>query len=158
MVAAGAGTAAILDGLGISIGVKTSPALLLQYSCSRPVIKHILRGPRLEIRQAPNNILVVAKSYTEDGVENGPQVIGNRILATMTEELDLPDDVALLSADVGNRPIFDNGLPRLGFSPKFDGLYVASGHPGVILAPLMGRLAAEELLEARRSELMPGPD
>jgi glycine/D-amino acid oxidase-like deaminating enzyme len=158
VVAAGAGTAAILDGLGISIGVKTSPALLLQYSCSRPVIKHILRGPRLEIRQAPSNILVVAKSYVEDGVENGPHVIGNRILATMTEELDLPGDVALLSADVGNRPVFDNGLPRLGFSPKISGLYVAAGHPGVILAPLMGRLAAEELLEARKSALIHAPD
>lgn len=123
-----------------------------------PVVSRILRGPRLEVRQSGDNTLFVAKSYVENGAENGPQAIGERTLAVMRDELDLPDAVMLSSADVGDRPIFADGLPRLGFLPQMDGLYVAAGHPGVILAPLIGRLTAEEILDGRRTELIPGPN
>jgi hypothetical protein len=63
----------------------------------------------------------------------------------------------LASTDVGDRPIFADGLPRRGFLPQVDGLYIAVGHPGVILAPLIGRLTAEEILDGRRNELIPDP-
>ncbi len=36
-------------------------------------------------------------------------------------------------------------------------LYVAVGHPGVILVPLIGRLTAEEIVDGRRTELIPCP-
>lgn len=144
--------------IGIETGVETSPALLLRYACSRPVVKRILRGPRLEIRQAGDNTLLVAKSYVDDGTANGPEALGARMLAVMKEELNLPADVVLTSASVGQRPIFADGMPRLGFLPGIDGLYIAAGHPGVILAPLIGRLTAEEILDGRRSGLLPKPD
>jgi len=53
--------------------------------------------------------------------------------------------------------MFADGLPRLGFLQQVEKLYVAAGHPGVILAPLIGRLAAEEILDERRSGLIPAP-
>ncbi|WP_105385128.1 NAD(P)/FAD-dependent oxidoreductase [Neorhizobium alkalisoli] len=157
VMAAGSAINVLADEFGIDTDIETSPALLLRYACSMPVVSRILRGPRLEIRQAGDNTLLVAKSYVEDGVENGPQTIGERTLAVMRDELNLPGDVMLASADVGDRPIFADGLPRLGFLPQVDGLYVAAGHPGVILAPLIGRLTAEEIVDGRRTELIPGP-
>ncbi len=157
VMASGSGIKGLAGGIGIDTGIATSPALLLRYACSVPVINHILRGSRLEVRQASDNTLIVAKSYVEDGAENGPQMLGERTLAVMRDELDLPDDVMLTSADIGNRPIFGDGLPRLGFLPQVGGLYVAAGHPGVILAPLVGRLTAEEILDGRRTELLPSP-
>ena len=45
-------------------------------------------------------------------------------------------------------------MPRLGFLTGVDGLYVAVGHPGVILAPLLGRFSAEEIVDGRRSALL----
>lgn len=157
VMAAGTAINALARGVGIDTGVETSPALLLRYACSTPVVNRILRGPRLEVRQARDNTLFVAKSYVEGSAENGPQEIGERTLAVMRHELDLPDSVMLASAEVGNRPIFADGLPRLGFLPQVDGLYVAAGHPGVILAPLIGRLTAEEILDGKRTELIPNP-
>ncbi|OWK22586.1 hypothetical protein AJ87_42570 [Rhizobium yanglingense] len=92
VMAAGSGIKVLAGGLGIDTGVATSPALLLRYACSRPVVSRILRGPRLEVRQSSDNTLFVAKSYVDDGAENGPQVIGERTLAVMRDELDLPDE------------------------------------------------------------------
>jgi glycine/D-amino acid oxidase-like deaminating enzyme len=44
--------------------------------------------------------------------------------------------------------MFDDDMPRLGFLPGVEGLYVAAGHPGVILAPLLGEMATTEILNA----------
>ncbi|MNH48343.1 hypothetical protein D3C79_1121240 [compost metagenome] len=45
------------------------------------------------------------------------------------------------------RPKTNDGLPLRTFLPGFEGLYVAVAHPGVILAPLLGRLASEDILK-----------
>lgn len=63
------------------------------------------------------------------------------MLVTMKEELVLPEGVKMISAEVGERPVFADGLPRFGFLPEIGNLFIAVGHPGVILAPLIGRLA-----------------
>jgi glycine/D-amino acid oxidase-like deaminating enzyme len=95
VVAAGAGVSELTDRLGIRMGLTTSPALLLRYTCNRPIINHILRGPRLEIRQASDNSLFVAKSSVTNGDESSLQLIGEKMLAVMKDELDLPHDVML---------------------------------------------------------------
>lgn len=146
VMAAGAGVEALTSALGIQTGITTSPALLLRYVCNRPVINHILRSPLLEVRQTSDNTLLIAKSYVADGDENLPWLIGERMLAIMREELELPPDVALIDAEVGERPVFADGLPRLGFLSEVGNLYCAVGHPGVILAPLIGRSTAEAIL------------
>ncbi|UWU13897.1 FAD-binding oxidoreductase [Rhizobium sullae] len=157
VVAAGAGVLPLTDRLGVQTGLTTSPALLLRYACNRPIINYILRGPRLEIRQASDSTLLVAKSYVENGDENGPRLIGEKMLTVMKDELDLPDEVELKSAEIGDRPIFADGLPRLGFLQEIGSLYLAVGHPGVILAPLIGRMTAEELLEGRNANSTHSP-
>ncbi len=157
VLAAGTGIGTLTGELGIDTGIAVSPALLLRYVCSAPVIRHILRSPRLEVRQSGNNMLMVAKSYVDDGDVNGPSTIGERMLEVMMEELDLPGDTAMASATIGGRPTFPDGMPRLGFLPQMSGLYIAGGHPGVILAPLIGRLAAEEIFAGKRTALIPIP-
>ncbi|MFN7023168.1 MAG: NAD(P)/FAD-dependent oxidoreductase [Pseudorhizobium sp.] len=153
VMAAGGGVAALTSSIGIDTGMTTSPALLLRYGCDRPVLDRILRGPRLEVRQAIDNTLLIAKSYNTSKDDSGPQLIAEKMLAVMKDELELPDGVELKSAEIGNRPVFSDGLPRLGFLSGFSNLYLAVGHPGVILAPLMGRRASEELLGAATAAL-----
>ena len=149
VIAAGAGVHMLADRLGVQTGLRTSPALLLRYACDCRIINHILRSPQLEIRQASDSTLLVAKSYIDNGDENGPRLVGEKMLAVMKEELDLPNEPALKGAQIGDRPVFADGLPRFGFLPEISGLYLAVGHPGVTLAPLIGRLTAEEILEGR---------
>ncbi|MCF6371362.1 NAD(P)/FAD-dependent oxidoreductase [Rhizobium halophilum] len=148
VMAAGGGVAALTSTFGVDTGLTTSPALLLRYACGRPVLNRILRGPRLEVRQAIDNTLLIAKSYNADTNDISPQFAGEKMLAVLKDELKLADGVELASAEIGERPVFADGLPRLGFLSEFSNLYLAVGHPGVILAPLMGRRAAEDVLEA----------
>ncbi|MDE1994945.1 MAG: FAD-binding oxidoreductase [Rhizobiaceae bacterium] len=155
VVAGGTSIDTLISPFGTAIGVESSPAVLLQYSADRPFLHRILNGPDLEVRQRPDNSLLVATGYYGDSEENGPMAIGRRMLDLMHRKFAMPEGVELRHAEVGYRPFFTDGFPRLGFLPGVDGLYVAAAHPGIILAPLLGRLATEEIIEGQRSSLMP---
>lgn len=149
ILAAGAGVQRLTNDLGIDTGIAISPALLMRYSCDRPLINHILCGPRLEIRQTVGGQLLVAEDCNTDTSHQMLQLVGQQTLSIMTEELLLPEGVKLESAEVGQRPIFSDGLPRVGFLPQLGNLYLAVGHPGVILAALIGRVVADQVLFGR---------
>lgn len=146
ILAAGPGTNMLAKQLGIDIGMVLSPALLLRYACSMPFIRHILDGPRVEVRQSLDNTVFIAQSWRTDNPEETPSIIGERFLSVLTDEFDLPSPLSLISAEIGNRPTFADKMPRLGFVSDVEGLYVATGHPGLILAPYLARLAARDIL------------
>ncbi|MBX9468262.1 MAG: FAD-binding oxidoreductase [Rhizobium sp.] len=146
ILAAGPGTSELAKQLGIDIGMAMSPALLLRYACSTPFIRHILDGPRVEVRQNNDNAVIIAESWREDNPGDSPESIGDRFLSVLADEFDLPSPLSLISAEIGNRPTFPDGMPRCGFLPDVEGLYLIGGHPGLILAPYLARLAAREIL------------
>jgi D-hydroxyproline dehydrogenase subunit beta len=74
----------------------------------------------------------------------GPGVaheIARRAAATIPALADVP----VLEVWSGVRPMTDDGLPLIGWSPKVEGLFVAGGHggQGVMLGAGSGRLAAQ---------------
>jgi glycine/D-amino acid oxidase-like deaminating enzyme len=145
ILAAGPGTDMLAKQLGIDIGMVLSPALLLRYACDSPFIRHILDGPRFEVRQSLDNTVFIAKSWSADREET-PSIIGERVLSVLADEFDLPSPLSLISAEIGHRPTFEDKLPRIGFLPDVEGLYLTTGHPGLILAPYLARLAARDIL------------
>jgi glycine/D-amino acid oxidase-like deaminating enzyme len=154
-----AGTAIdpLIAAFGFQLGLERSPAVLLRYAADRAIAGRILCGPDIEIRQTADHSLLSAASYRDDGEQHGPAAIGRRTLEVMRATFASSGGIELREATVGYRPYFADGFPRLGFLPDVGGIYVAVGHPGVILAPLLGRLATEEIVDGQRSpQLVPG--
>ena len=54
----------------------------------------------------------------------------------------------------GRRPIPEDGLPIIGFSPEKPNVYVAAMHSGVTLAALVGEFAALELIDGASIDLL----
>lgn len=73
----------------------------------------------------------------------------------------LPDlaGASVESYVVGVRSIPEGGYPVVGPVPGLEGVYVAASHSGVTMGPLLGRLAAREILhgvvDARLSRYRP---
>jgi glycine/D-amino acid oxidase-like deaminating enzyme len=63
-------------------------------------------------------------------------------------------DAAIEDVVIGWRPLPLDGLPVMGFSPAQPGVYLAIAHSGVTLAPILGQLAAQEILDGTRAEAL----
>jgi glycine/D-amino acid oxidase-like deaminating enzyme len=59
------------------------------------------------------------------------------------------DSAQLDALRIGVRPMPEDGLPAIGWTPEVQNLYVIVTHSGVTLAPLLGQLAADEVTSGR---------
>jgi glycine/D-amino acid oxidase-like deaminating enzyme len=153
-MAAGTDARRLCRPLGLDLPVDPSPALLLRFKTTGPLVKGIISNPEMEIRQASNRCLLAADDYIDESPENGPDAIAGRTLAAVKKRLHGAKGIELESVSVGIRPIPADGCPIVGFSARIDGLYVAVMHAGVTMAPAIGRLATTEILEGMRVALL----
>jgi glycine/D-amino acid oxidase-like deaminating enzyme len=143
VLAAGAGSATLVNALA----VQTSPALLLRFNAPGPLIDRVLSGPNFEIRQTPDGQLLAAEDCPAGASQEEAEAKGRETLALIKTGLRGGDGLVLESVAIGQRPIPADGLPIIGFMPRVEGLYAAVMHAGVTLAPVIGDLAAAEILE-----------
>ena len=71
----------------------------------------------------------------------------DRILRRAVEILPKLDGTPLEAARIGVRPMPRDGYPIVGWAPEREGLYMVCTHSGVTLAPLLGRIAAREIMD-----------
>lgn len=144
--AAGTGTAALAQLLGITLPIKASPAIFIRYGVLPDVVRSIISSPAMEVRQAADGSLLAAEDYLDDTPDNAPAALALRAATAIAQQLDGVAHLDAQQACVGLRPIAADGLPIIGFAPGCTGLYVCTLHPGVALAAVVGRLAAGEIL------------
>jgi len=77
-----------------------------------------------------------------------------RVIATASRYLPQLAQAEVESVGVGWRPLPLDGLPIVGHVPDMPRIYLASMHSGVTLAPIIGHLAALEILDGVRVDLL----
>ncbi|MEM7043448.1 MAG: FAD-binding oxidoreductase [Pseudomonadota bacterium] len=153
VIAAGIGAEAILESVGIKLPMANRPGVMLH---SRPVertLNHIIWGDRIHLKQQDDGRLVIGEVFSESWTERDPNLIADQMLADARRHL--PDvDLQIDKTTIGVRPIPKDGMPVVGPVHKVDGLYLAVMHSGMTLAPIIGRMAAEEALDGVTFELL----
>ena len=71
---------------------------------------------------------------------------GERILGTIKGKLSGAEKLEYDHLTVGYRPMPQDRLPIVGFSPGNADVYIAVMHSGVTLAPIMGHYIAHEIM------------
>lgn len=130
---------------GGRLQIVEEPAVLLRFACTPCPIQHLLYGQGLELRPSRAGGLVSAADLPDAG-ENGLQELGARTASTIAELVKGPLQLATVSVRSAMRAMTIDGAPLNGFVDGVPGLYAALAHPGVILAPRLGRLAAGAIL------------
>ncbi|OLT01474.1 hypothetical protein BJF90_31480 [Pseudonocardia sp. CNS-004] len=128
-----------------SLGVARSPAILVRLAGPPDLVRTIVAIPDLDVRATGDGGLVAAVEYTG---ETSAAELARPRNAPAPDHRAVPrrDDVRVLGARVGMRPMPADGNPVIGPLPAVHGGYVAATHSGVTLAPAAGRLVAEELV------------
>lgn len=156
VLAAGTGVPALCSRLGAELPVAASPALLVRFSAPRGLVRTVVAAPDIEVRQGADGGLLAALPH--DGLDTAPEreKAGQRALARIKEMFRDAQTVTVTSTSVGIRPVPADGVPIVGPLPWAPGIYVSVIWPGIQLAPIIGRLAAEEIIkDAATAELQP---
>ena len=156
VLAAGTGSVALCAPTGFDVPVTASPAVLVRLQAPPGLVRTLLATPDLEVRQAPDGTLLVALEHTGEQTRDELTATGRRALAGVRALLHGTDDVHLLSARTGWRPVPFDGEPLVGPVPGARGAHLAVLHSGVSLAAVVGRLAARELVLGTQEPALQG--
>uniref|UniRef100_UPI00240944D4 NAD(P)/FAD-dependent oxidoreductase n=1 Tax=Saccharomonospora azurea TaxID=40988 RepID=UPI00240944D4 len=122
-------------------------------------LARVLTPPNLTVRPDGGGRLVVqgldldadadpARSPTPDGEH------ARTLLTRLAALIDGTDGARLTSLRVGQRALPADGLPVCGFLGERHRVYALVSHSGITLGPLLGRLAAQEILREEPSDLL----
>ena len=147
VLANGYGARALAWTAGVDLPIQQSPAVLLRFATEAYGLRHLICAQDLELRPSLGGGLVSAADYPENGASGLSALAartGDRI-AHLFGAAVAPGPVAINAAQ---RPMTADGKPLCGPVGEIEGLFALVAHPGVILAPLLGRLCAESVLDA----------
>ena len=154
IIAAGTGSAALLDALGLPLPIEAPVGLLVHSTPTRPLLPCLLMTPALHVRQTRDGRLLAGADYVGRVDEGDPEVQAQALWASVKDTLHGTAGLALERFSLGRRPTPADGLPLLGRPRNLAGLYLAVTHSGVTLAPAVGVFAAQELLQGQRDALL----
>ena len=159
VVAAGAETPVMFERLGWDIPMIPSPGLLVRTTPIEPIARQVVYvapelGPPIHLRQDADGRVTVGERSQDWIARNPTREHADELLRQATRFWP-----ALSGAEVEHfmlewRPMPSDGLPIIGRAPGFPGLYVATMHSGVTLAPAVGELVAKELTQNTRASAL----
>ena len=121
-------------------------------------LNRVVRSPSAHFRPETGGRVMVAAPAADAELANGadPNELAPRVVAAAAEHLPALRDAAIDEVRVARRAIPADGLPVVGRTAEAPWLYHVVTHSGVTLAPLFGRLVAEEIVnEADHERLEP---
>lgn len=146
VLANGYGARNLASTVGIDLPIHQSPAVLMRFSAEADLIGHLLCVQDMELRPALRGGLVSPADYPEEG-EAGLTALAASTSSAIADLLSITETPQLLSIGVAQRPMTVDGAPLCGEVGQIEGLYALVAHPGVILAPRLGRLCAEAVFK-----------
>lgn len=150
VLAAGLGSVQIAASVGVTLPVEGAAGLLVH---SKPVSAKILNGiiisPSLHMRQTADGRIVAGEGFAGGDPGSSPEVTARELFNKV--RVMLPghrDELEMDFFTLGYRPKPRDGFPILGPSGKH-GLTLAVMHSGVTLAPIVGELLADLIVDAK---------
>jgi glycine/D-amino acid oxidase-like deaminating enzyme len=149
VVAGGTDTPRVAGFAGVRVPLKESPGILVHVPPQPRLVQRVILAPRGNIKQKPDGRIVTGSDFGTGGGDTSREA-GERLLMRMSAVLPELASTGVEKMTQGFRPMPADGFPIVGFAPGRLDLYVAVMHSGVTLGPLVGRLAATEILDGLR--------
>ena len=151
VIAAGAGTASLLDTIGIALKMDAPAGLLAHSKPAAPLLNGLVMTPGLHLRQTAEGRIVAGTDFAGTDPESEAETLAAALQAKVQAMVKRAEDLALDFHTVGYRPMPADSFPAIGRPGNREGLYVAVTHSGITLAPAIGVFATEEILTGLRS-------
>jgi glycine/D-amino acid oxidase-like deaminating enzyme len=135
---------------GAALPMKNTRGLLILSEPAPASISHLVHAPGVYFRpDGAGRLMLAADGLDKQLKVNGgtlePMEGAERVMALARGIIPSLAGVSAEAARIGTRALTADGHPALGYMPGTDNLYMAVTHSGITLAPLVGRLVAEEV-------------
>jgi len=154
VVAAGVWSQNLLADAGVGLPMDNSYSIIVRSTPAEPLISRVMLSPDVHFRQDIDGSVIFAESFVGGEIGGDPSKSATKILKLLRHRVPGLRRIEIENIFVGNRPIPADGFPVIGRASGTQGLYLASMHSGITLAPIVGRLASEEILANRQSDLL----
>jgi glycine/D-amino acid oxidase-like deaminating enzyme len=150
VLACGVGLTRLAQMVGVHAPLKDSPGVLVHSAPLSKLIDRVVLAPGVHFKQSLDGRIVAGgqvvagagTAVTDANVDQAGEIFrqAGRFLPQL-------QDVAIDHVTLGYRVMPQDEYPILGFTERRPNVYLAATHSGVTLAPLIGRLAALEILD-----------
>jgi glycine/D-amino acid oxidase-like deaminating enzyme len=163
VLACGVAVPGLAEKAGVSVPLKESEGVLVHTRPQPKLIDRVVLAPEIHCKQKlDGRVLVGGRIVAGLGTATGAVVrtepelaeYGKRILRQAAAVLPGLRGVAVERITLGRRVMPVDEYPVVGFAASCPNLYIAAMHSGVTLAPLIGQLAALEILDDARVSLL----
>jgi len=160
VIAAGAGTPALLGDVAAPLPLHTPPGVLLRTEPCKPLIPHLTLAREVHIRQLPDGSLLAGLGFTGETGGLEPDQVAAMAMDGIQSTFTGAEHVTLARVTIGYRPTPRDGFPIVGRPGNTPGLTVAVMHSGITLAPFVGNAVAAFIETGEMHPLLAayGPD
>lgn len=156
VVTAGFDSQALTRMLDVQVPLKSSTGILVHTKPQPRLLDRVVFAPGSTIRQMVDGRIVSSNAHEGANLDLDPTELGRRILASASKYLPQIENAEIERVSMGQRVIPADSFPIVGFAPKLEQLYVSVTHSGITLAPVLARLAATEILDGVKVDLLDG--
>ena len=154
VIACGTDTPRVAAMAGLTVPLTRSPGILVHTTPQGRAIDRILLSPIGNIKQKVNGRMVTGLDFGPAAVETTSREHGEQFLKRMSAVLPQLAGAELDKVTLGLRPLPKDGEPIIGFPGGRRDIYLTVMHSGITLGPLVGRLAATEILDGVQIDLL----
>jgi glycine/D-amino acid oxidase-like deaminating enzyme len=146
VIACGVETPRLATMAGITVPLQSAtPGVLAHVVPQERTVDRVILSPLGNIKQKPDGRIVVGNDFGAS--EDNSLDAGRKMLQTMAAVLPSLGKASLEKMTLGHRPIPKDGRPIVGFPAGRSDIYLTVMHSGMTLGPLVGRVAATEILD-----------
>src|SRR6266508_2660896 len=150
VLAAGAESVAVARAVGLDVATLASPGLLVQTEPLPAFTDKVVYlpggpGPQVHLRQRPDGSVLLGERSQEMVARDLSQQHARALLGQAARFLPVLRGAHIARTLLAWRSMPADRLPIVGPVPGLDSLYLAVTHRGVTLAPVLGRLVADEI-------------
>ena len=154
VVACGVDTPSVAAMAGLSVPLVDAPGTLAHTVPESRLIDSVIRSPGPNMKQKVDGRVVVGAGFEGSPGTDHSREAGERILEKAARFLPALGTVDLDQVTLGWRPLPKDGHPVIGFPDRSPNIYLTVMHSGMTLAPVIGRLAAVEILDQVQVDLL----
>jgi glycine/D-amino acid oxidase-like deaminating enzyme len=147
VLAAGNGTTELAAKAGMHVPLKESKGILAHTTPQVERLKRVMMPPGANVKQNFDGRIITGANFGDSGNAEPTIELGRQYLAAVARYFPQLRSAKVEYMTLGYRVMPQDGYPVIGRSLRFPNFYVAALHSGMTCAPIVGQLAAVEILD-----------